>query len=104
MAHFVPDKTRQRDACHGAGSRVESNERGRPEERPAAWKLHDVVDKTPSSRKCPVLIVDLAVDVVAICERNDPGGGFVVIVCPRLDMVSLEGGAGRHRGRLCDIE
>src|SRR5213082_898163 len=73
----VPDlithETHQHQPRHPPRLPVEGHKRRRLEKRPAAGELDDVVNEPARAGYRPVLVVDLAIDMAVVSERNHAG-------------------------------
>src|SRR5260370_1396375 len=48
-------------------------------------EANDVIEKTQRAAERMVLVIDLSIDVSAVCRSNDSGRGLVVPIRPRTD-------------------
>src|SRR4029077_11349622 len=101
MPDIVADARTEDKANQASGLAIDCHERRFRIEDSATGEAHDVIQEAQRAAEGVVLVVDLRVDMPAICGRDHGGGGLVISFGPGADFdVSM--GSKVRRSRLCE--
>src|SRR5262245_37390919 len=94
MPNIVADPRAKDESDHAAAALVNRHEGRFRIERAAARKSNDVTQKTQRAAKRPVLVVDVSIDMPAVCGADDRSSGLMILVRPQtqFDVPIVAGG------------